>query len=151
DSQCPVSLLAAPAISVLGRSQPSRLNTRVNADVPERCMPTTTSAVFGRRRECATGSATSVISRDAAADSARGNLRSGCDGELSCMKSSVAVGRFCRPHQPCSFMRNAHEILAIAAFQKRFGEREQSPAVDVAHTICNLLNAGNGYALAVLD
>src|SRR5262245_51528454 len=151
DSQCPVSLLAAPPINVLGRSQPSRLNTRASAEVPERCMPATTSAVFGRRRGCATGSPTSAMSRGADADSARDNLRSGCDGELSCMRSSVAVNQFLRSHRPRSFMRNAHEMLPIAAFQERFGEREQLDAVDEAHTISDLLDAGNGYALAVLD
>src|SRR5262245_37210520 len=49
------------------------------------------------------------------------------------------------------FMRNAYEVLAIAAFQERLGEREQLPAVDEAHAISDLLNAGNAYALAVLD
>src|SRR5262245_24750008 len=69
----------------------------------------------------------------------------------SILNSSAAVNQLCLPHQPRSFMRNAHEMLAIAAFQERFGEREQLRAVNEAHAISDLLNAGNGYALAVLD
>ena len=44
-------------------------------------------------------------------------------------------------------MRNSHEMLATSAFQERLGERVRLHADDEAHTISDLLNAGNAHAL----
>src|SRR3990170_1493757 len=50
DSQCPILLVSLAPISVIGRSQPKRLSTRVNALLPARCIPRTSKHV--RRDDC---------------------------------------------------------------------------------------------------